>query len=148
MFSRHIKCDKCGLKGKIEAHDTLTRVEPYKIFKLQGKTSDGYLVFSCPNCKSEVVKSPYSFMFTGKIKTIGGLIVALGVVGYFKRWTIVDILVFPVVVGMFYFIYYFMALLTVKWFGIDNENGKQKKFAKVISLILTAICSVMAIVMA
>ncbi len=68
MFNRDIKCTSCGKSGQIKAHDTIGRLADVHLFEPIGKTANGYMVFKCPKCNEKVIKSPYDFIFTKKVK--------------------------------------------------------------------------------
>jgi hypothetical protein len=62
LFSRDIKCPKCGQEGKVEAVDTIDVIEASKLFKILGKDSSGFLHFLCPACGEDINIDPLSFM--------------------------------------------------------------------------------------
>lgn len=68
MFTRSIKCEVCGFKGKIEAHDTVGKVPASEIFKLLGKDpSTGMIHFRCPSCKEDFAVNPTKFISARKM---------------------------------------------------------------------------------
>jgi len=67
---RDIKCTFCGHHGKIEAHDTVDSVNHSEIFKLMGKTDDGFIIFGCPKCGEHIQQSPYSMMAKGCLSSL------------------------------------------------------------------------------
>ncbi len=62
MFSRNIKCPKCGQEGKVEAVDTVDVTKASELFKTLGKDSSGFLHFLCPACSEDISIDPFSLM--------------------------------------------------------------------------------------
>jgi hypothetical protein len=67
MVTRDIKCGACGFEGKVEAHDTVSKVPESQIFKNLGKDPSGFLHFKCPSCNKHLSADPLKIITAKQI---------------------------------------------------------------------------------
>jgi len=68
MVTRNIKCMACEFEGKVEAVDTIGVVAENEIFKLLGKSTNGYIILRCPSCGRDIAVDSLKAFFRRKMK--------------------------------------------------------------------------------
>jgi D-alanine-D-alanine ligase-like ATP-grasp enzyme len=58
----------CEFEGKVEAVDTIGVVQKNEIFKLLGKSANGYIILRCPSCGTDIAVDSLKAFFRRKMK--------------------------------------------------------------------------------